>query len=593
MATKSVIDIDINDEKFKEFQRLFEKYQSSLGKMPNQWGKINKEVSSLQGNFNRVQHALDTIASRLDKNYKTLQNTDQVVNKTEKHFQSIGKTAASISKNVAATTFNLLKWGSVGAALGLLGSAGGLFGLGSLAGAASDTRRQAQGFGVTAGELKAAQVNFQRVADVNSLLSTIAGAQTDITKQYAFGAAQVNPNQSAAQLLPQLLRRAGEVYKAGSPATAQQRLEVSGLSALGIDVETARRMASLRKGEMDDLEKKYAADTKTLALTDALLKRWQDLDVQLSRSKQKIENVFISGLEGLVTPLDNLSDSFSNAVKAFLENPKLKEWIGTLGVKLEEFAKYLEKPEFKTDVENFLTNVGKIGEAALDLAEAIIWLAGIVKNPLNPGNLGILQKGMPEGKSEFDPSREGMKKGFKAWWNNLSKVDPTLAEIAMKNDLKVISGGGYRSKKEEEDLGKVKGADGQWRTKSGHLTTPPGVTSKHTFGQAIDIDTEQAKKLTDEDLRKMGLYRPYKDPTEINHLELIKSKLEGEKSNNKGEGVPQAPSPQGSSYSSNLGSLNWNPTPIALSIQTTKIPGQDTNIDMLKAGGYYTGIGIR
>ena len=588
MATKSVIDIDINDEKFKEFQRLFEKYQSSLGKMPNQWGKINKEVSSLQGNFNRVQHALDTIASRLDKNYKTLQNTDQVVNKTEKHFQSIGKTAASISKNVAATTFNLLKWGSVGAALGLLGSAGGLFGLGSLAGAASDTRRQAQGLGVTAGELKAAQVNFQRVADVNSLLSTIAGAQTDITKQYAFGAAQVNPNQSAAQLLPQLLRRAGEVYKAGSPATAQQRLEVSGLSALGIDVETARRMASLRKGEMDDLEKKYAADTKTLALTDALLKRWQDLDVQLSRSKQKIENVFISGLEGLVTPLDNLSDSFSNAVKAFLESPKLKEWIGTLGVKLEEFVKYLEKPEFKTDVENFLTNVGKIGEAALDLAEAIIWLAGIVKNPLNPGNLGILQKGMPEGKSEFDPSREGMKKGFKAWWNNLSGVNPDLANAIQAAGLPVISG--YRSEKEEAALRHhIDPKTGKWVTKDGLPVTQPGETSHHTTGTAVDINN--ARKYSDEYLAQYGLYRPLgsKDP---GHIEL-KNMLENQSSNNKGSGVPQSSSAPAGNYAGNLGSLNWNPTPISLSVNTTKIPGQDTNVDILKAGGYYTSIGLR
>ena len=308
MATKSVIDIDINDEKFKEFQRLFEKYQQSLVKMPNQWGKINKEVGSLQGNFNKIQHALDTIASRLDKNYKTLQNTDQVVNKTEKHWQNIGKSAASITKNVTATTWNLLKWGSVTTAFGLLGAAGGLFGIGSLAGSANDTRRQSQGLGVSAGELKAAQINFQRVADVNSVLGNVAAAQTDVQKQWAFQAANVNPNQNVAQLLPQLLRRAAEVYKAGEPATAQQRLEVSGLSALGIDVETARRMASLRKGEMDDIERKYNADTKSLALTDALLRRWQDLDVQLGRSKQKIENVFLTGLEGLVTPLEKLSD---------------------------------------------------------------------------------------------------------------------------------------------------------------------------------------------------------------------------------------------------------------------------------------------
>jgi len=587
MATKSVIDIDINDDKFKEFAKLFEKYQQSLGKMPNQWGKINKEVNSLQTNFNRVQHALDTIASRLDKNYKTLQNTDQVVNKTEKNFQNIGKTASSISKNIASTTFNLLKWGSIGLGAGLLGSAGGLFGIGALAGSASDTRKQAQGLGVSAGELKAAQVNFQRVTDVNSVLGSIAGAQTDITKQYAFGAAQVNANQSAAQLLPQLLRRAGEVYKGGSAATAQQRLDVSGLSALGIDVETARRMASLRKGELDDLEKKYASDTKTLALTDALLKRWQDLDVQLTRSKTKIENTFITGLEKLVTPLDQLSDSFSNAVKAFLESPKLKDWIATLGTKLEEFAKYLETPEFKTDVDNFLMNVGKIGEAALDLADGIIWLANIVKNPLNPGNLGILQKGMPEGKAEFNPSRAGMIEGAKAWWNNLSGVNPDLAKAVQAAGLPVISG--KRDENWAKEHGILNPADGKYYTKPNGQGNPVAMeNSKHLTGQAVDI--KNPGQYSDEYLAQYGLYRPLgsKDP---GHIEM-KRKLESESTNSKGSGVPQTESAT-SSFTNSLGSINWNPTPIALSIQTTKIPGQDTNINMLNAGGYYTGIGLK
>ena len=33
----------------------------------------------------------------------------------------------------------------------------------------------------------------------------------------------------------------------------------------------------------------------------------------------------------------------------------------------------------------------------------------------------------------------------------------------------------------------------------------------------------------------------------------------------------------------------WNPTSIELAINTVKIPGQDTNVNMLNAGGYYTG----
>lgn len=592
MATKSVIDIEINDEKFKEFQKLFEKYQSSLEKMPNQWGKINKETNSLQGNFNKIQHSLDAIASRLDKNYKALQNTDQVVGKTEKHFQNIGKSASSIAKNVTATTWNLLKWGSVTTAFGLLGAAGGLFGIGSLAGSASDTRRQSQGLGVSAGELKAAQINFQRVADVNSVLGNIAGAQGDIQKQWAFGAAQVNPAQSAAQLLPQLLRKAGEVYKSGSAATAQQRLDVSGLSALGIDLETARRMASLKKEEIDSTEKKYNADTKTLSLTDALLRRWQDLDVQLSRSKQKIENVFLTGLEGLVTPLDKLSDSFSNAVKIFLESPAIKTWITELASHLEGWAKDMGKPEFQEAVKKFASQVVTIGEAAVKLAEAVLWLANKIKEPFNPDpehNIVMTdEEAKKKGAVPFDSSREGMKKGFKSWWNNLSGVNPELANAVQAAGLPVISG--KRDENWAKNHGILNPADGKYYTKPNGQGNPVAMeNSKHLTGEAVDIANPE--KYSDEYLAKYNLYRRFgsKDP---GHIEL-KRKLESESSNNKGSGVPQTASASTSNSASNLGSLNWNPTPIALSIQTTKIPGQDTNVDMLKAGGYYTGIGIR
>ena len=36
---------------------------------------------------------------------------------------------------------------------------------------------------------------------------------------------------------------------------------------------------------------------------------------------------------------------------------------------------------------------------------------------------------------------------------------------------------------------------------------------------------------------------------------------------------------------------SWNPTPISLNVNTVKIPGQETNINLLAAGGYYTSFG--
>ena len=596
MATKSVIDIEINDEKFREFQKLFEKYQKSLDKMPGQWGKINKSSTSLQGNFDKIQHALDTVAKRLDKNYTTLQNTDRVAKSTANHFSQIGKNAAGIAKNVSSTTFNLLKWGSIGLATGLIGAGTGLFGLANLASNAGNTRKQAQGLGVTSGELKSAQVNYGKFAtDPNALLGSIANAQTDINKQVSFQAAGINPEQSAFKIMQQALKKAGEVYKQGEPGTAQQRLEVSGLSALGIDVETARRMASLKQTEIDQTEKQANKDAKLLEATDNLLKRWQALDIQLNRSKEKIENTFLGALEGLVTPLEGLSEAFSNAIKTFLGDPKVKGWIKDAGEGIEKFSKYLTSPDFDKDSKEFLKNVQKVGIAVLDLADAIIWLAGFIKNPLNPDpekNIVMTDKeAKDKGAIPYNPNLgwKEMLRGWNAYKRNLEKVNPQLADIAIENKLKVIAGGGYRSKEEEDALGKIKDANGQWRTKSGHLTTPPGVISKHTVGQAIDIDKKQAESLSDDDLAKMGLYRPYDDPTEVNHLELltdeIRKKLEKE--------GKIKPVQQRSSYDptsgQNVAMMPWNPTSISLDINTVKIPGQETNVNMLNAGGYYTG----
>ena len=420
-------------------------------------------------------------------------------------------------------------------------------------------------------------------------MGNLATAQTDIQKQWAFQAAGVNANQNVAQLLPQLLRKAGEVYKAGSTATAQQRLDVSGLSALGIDVETARRMASLRKDEIDNIEKKYNADTKSLALTDALLLRWQDLDVQLTRSKTKIENVFLTGLEGLVKPLDELSDSFSDAVKAFLESPKLKEWIGDVGKKLEEFAGYLKKDEFKQDVQDWLSMLNDLKDEFSGLLVLLKPFALLAPTNIQRGYEAAAKGDMFEASRRL-PAGDFANLLLAQSNPQLKGVNPQLAATLISAGLGGEINSGFRTEKEEAALRHhIDPKTGKWVTKDGLPVTQPGETSHHTLGTAVDINN--ARKYSDEYLAQYGLYRPLgsKDP---GHIEL-KNMLENQSSNNKGSGVPQSSSAPAGNYAGNLGSLNWNPTPISLSVNTTKIPGQDTNVDILKAGGYYTSIGLR
>ena len=40
MAVKSILDMSVNDDEFKEFSALFDKYSAKLGKMPGAWNAV-------------------------------------------------------------------------------------------------------------------------------------------------------------------------------------------------------------------------------------------------------------------------------------------------------------------------------------------------------------------------------------------------------------------------------------------------------------------------------------------------------------------------------------------------------------------------
>ena len=60
MAVKSVIEIDVHDEKFKAFQASFDKYQKTLDLQQKRWAEVNKtfdQINKKQKDFNK----LDTV----------------------------------------------------------------------------------------------------------------------------------------------------------------------------------------------------------------------------------------------------------------------------------------------------------------------------------------------------------------------------------------------------------------------------------------------------------------------------------------------------------------------------------------------------
>ena len=378
---KSVIDIEVKAEAFDRFNALFKKYNDQLSKMPGQWNNVGKSIgaaSKIAGeagdNFDRISDSLEKIVSKLDDTSKPLNKLADQSRKASNNFKSIGAELINVGRSVTATTLQLAKWTT----LGLIGAGGaGLFGLSSLAGGVSDTRRQAQGLGVSAGELRSANLNFSRYIDAASAMGNLAQAQTDPSKRWAFTAAGVNPNQSAAAALPELMRKAAEIYKAGPESTAASRLQARGFTELGISVSDARRLASLKEEELDTAIKKYAIDKKNLEVSDGLQRQWQDLDVQLERSKQNIVQAFITGLSPLVKDgtIEKFSESIADAVKTFLANPELKVWLQDFADGVRYVAENL--PALMDEIAKWIPG-SKSNQALQERTKTSIWGEGIV-----------------------------------------------------------------------------------------------------------------------------------------------------------------------------------------------------------------------
>lgn len=343
---KSVIDIEVKAEAFDRFNALFKKYNDQLSKMPGQWNKVGAAADQASDAFEDIAESLNRAASAMEsftetqsKSVKDQDKLNKHARDTEKTFGKIGNSVNNIRKNIGDTVKNLMTFGISSLAGGGLMAMGGAFSVGALAGYAGDTRRQATGMGVSGAELRAAQTSYQKFVDVDRTLGAISEAQSDLSKQYAFAGTGVDINKSPAQLIPDLLRRAGDVY-AANPRMASDQLKAMGFGEFGIGVEEARR-ANAMKREIDLAEKRNQKTTEQLGLQDKTLEKWQTLGITIDESKNSIKSAFLDSMVPLIPMFDSLSKSFTRTavdnVSDFFKS--LKELVGGLVPVVEWFTK--------------------------------------------------------------------------------------------------------------------------------------------------------------------------------------------------------------------------------------------------------------
>lgn len=393
MVAKSIVDIDVNDDKFVAFMERFREYQSALDDLPEAWrvaavgiGESSKQTEKAKGEakglgaeFNAVAEAILTINSgidRLNSNLEDLKKKQDEFNKSTRSakvfLSDATKDAKSLAGHIKEATASLLSWGGiVGIFTGVLG-VGGLFGINRLAATTGAQRFTSLGLGTSIGALDSTAINYQKaLGNPAGTLGAIRDSQMDLSKRWTFQAMGINnPDQDPAKLLPQMIRNARDIF-------VQNGSTLQGAQAHGLTnfftLDDLNRFKSMSDEEITAMEKRAQQDARMLQISDQQARQWQDFSVQLDYSSQSIRNTFVRGLGPLTPQLSKLSDALAGAIDTVLKSPELGKWIDALAGGIERFGNYLASPTFKSDVESFMSGVERLGRVIM---KVLGWLDG-------------------------------------------------------------------------------------------------------------------------------------------------------------------------------------------------------------------------
>lgn len=337
MAVKSVLDIELNDERFRRFKELFDKYQTELAKTPNVWAKVGKEQAALSSNFEKMtaalmaQHHAMADVSREEHQHRV------ELEKSRGLWHDIGMNTEKFARSILSVAPTLAKWGSLIFGGALFGSA---YGLDRMAGDVSQTRTQALGLGVSIGQLKAFQANFGRLPNAAGFLSSVGEMETDISARnpwYALGLGRMSGNTAtdSIRFLERLQQFSHQFPRSllGTEARAFQ-LPVSG--------DFLRVLRGMSAGELQSMIAGFRHDQAQANVPNALA--WTNLKTQFERNWATITSTLETTLGKLAPQLTQVSVAFTNLVTSMLNSPKLAKWITDIANAFNAATRIISSP---------------------------------------------------------------------------------------------------------------------------------------------------------------------------------------------------------------------------------------------------------
>lgn len=408
MTARSILDIELNDEKFNRFIEKFNAYRAALENLPGAWGKTDEAVKSTGSSFGDMAAAIMAQSEMLHQAAINQSQMAKGAGRTNNVMKDLARNTKSVAGNIISATKALLKWtGIISAVSGLLG-AGGIWGIDRLAANASHARLSAQGLDIKPSEKQAFEINYQRLLpNPEGFLGNINEIIHDQTKQYGLGsdvASMARQGMSPADIAAAILPRLRRTFEASGKTVAG--MEAYGLQNFG----SLNDFIGLENQKPEDFEAAqtgYQRDKSKLAVPDSTYRAFQNFKVQLDEAAQQVENVFIRALSPLAPQLSQLSNAFADAIETVLTSKQLREWIPRLAEGIKDFANYLTSPMFKADIAKFTEAIGELASGVLAAARFLGLIDQSAPNPNEASNSEISQYNVrhPEHQLPLDPTR--------------------------------------------------------------------------------------------------------------------------------------------------------------------------------------------
>jgi hypothetical protein len=371
MATKTILTVEIDDSKWKDFKAQFDKYQAAVAKLSPDWAKVAAQADKLTGAHEEATESVRDQGDSAQRRTDALTKSEASAKKTASAWATSWGHVKNIGGAIEKSSLKLAKWGSLAAGalggLGVIGAGASLFGIDRMARDVASMRRSALGLGATYGQTRSINTNYGQIINPGSTLSNIATGKYDAQSEQYKGLRNAGisdrdiQSKNSAELFAEFMEKFPERMKGvskGMMGATASTLGFTSVMSMPEIIATLNEGDAARKSRID----KTLSDAKSMDLNRGIQDKWTAFVTQLDTATERLRTVFMTALSGLAEPLTKVSDGFVKLITAMADSGLVKGWMDALGAGMEKFADYVQTQDFKDGVSNFVSGFEHVAE---------------------------------------------------------------------------------------------------------------------------------------------------------------------------------------------------------------------------------------